>query len=222
MPFSITLLLPIITLLTYMLQGGQSVIQVQKRTERTVCFTSQKQLHSKVKEDIVRYLLFLLLILAIILTSKLVKAEIYTFVDDNGTIHFTNVPTEPQYNMIIPPIEEKERLSNKEIGKDYNRLIEAKSYKYGLDPALVKAVIAVESDFNPRAVSRKGARGLMQLMPMTASELGVFNVFDPEDNIDGGTRYLKYLLDYFNWDIDLALAAYNAGLMRVKQHTGIP
>ncbi|OGW16376.1 MAG: hypothetical protein A2Y48_02160 [Nitrospirae bacterium RIFCSPLOW2_12_42_9] len=170
----------------------------------------------------VRYLLFLLLILAIILTSKLVKAEIYTFVDDNGTIHFTNVPTEPQYNMIIPPIEEKERLSNKEIGKDYNRLIEAKSYKYGLDPALVKAVIAVESDFNPRAVSRKGARGLMQLMPMTASELGVFNVFDPEDNIDGGTRYLKYLLDYFNWDIDLALAAYNAGLMRVKQHTGIP
>lgn len=165
----------------------------------------------------------------IIITSKPVNAEIYTFEDENGTVHFTNVPTDPQYKMIIPPKVEKRVPSYLALKKgkdtrqsDFNKLIEAKCYKYGLDPALVKAIIAVESDFNPDAVSVKGARGLMQLMPMTANELGVFNSFDPEANIDGGTRYFRYLLDYFSWDIDLALAAYNAGIMRVIQNTGIP
>jgi len=156
------------------------------------------------------------------------RAEVYTYVDENDTVHFTNVPTDPQFKMIIRPKEEKPKAVSAASEKDqrgqkeFGRLIEAKSYQYGLDPALVKAVIAVESAFNPRAVSEKGARGLMQLMPMTADELGVTNSFDPEANIDGGARYLKYLLDYFNWDIDLALAAYHAGRMRVVRHTGIP
>lgn len=165
----------------------------------------------------------------IILSPQSVKAEIYTFEDENGTVHFSNVPTDPQYKMIIPPKIEKRvpsylsLKSGKETKKaDYNKLIEAKSFKYGLDPALVKAVISVESDFNPNAVSVKGARGLMQLMPMTANELGVFNSFDPDANVDGGVRYLKYLLDYFAWDVDLALAAYHAGIMRVIQNTGVP
>lgn len=105
---------------------------------------------------------------------------------------------------------------------EFNKLITDKSYQYGVDPALVKAVIAVESDFNPRAVSDKGAMGLMQLMPLTAKDLGVSNTFDPVANVDGGTRHLRYLLDYFNWDIELALAAYHAGVSRVEKHLGIP
>lgn len=173
-------------------------------------------------DDIMRYLLLSLSLIAIILTSTCVKAEIYTYEDENGTIHFSNVPTDPQYKMIIPPKEERSRVNGEVVRKDFGNLIESKSYKYGLDPALVKAVISVESDFNPRAISEKGARGLMQLMPMTARELGVANSFDPDANIDGGVRYLKYLLDYFNWDIDKALAAYHAGIMRVIEHTGIP
>ena len=167
-------------------------------------------------------------LIILFLVPSPVRAEVYTYVAENGTVHFTNVPTDPQFKMIIPPKEERPKAGSATPGRDqsgqknFGRLIEAKSYQYGLDPALVKAVIAVESEFNPRAVSEKGARGLMQLMPMTADELGVTNPFDPEANIDGGTRYLKYLLDYFNWDIDLALAAYHAGMMRVVRHTGIP
>jgi soluble lytic murein transglycosylase-like protein len=161
--------------------------------------------------------------MAIFLASAPLRAEVYTYEDENGTIHFTNVPTDPQFKMIIPPTEEKrEEMAGKGLKKDFGKLIETKSHQYGLDPALVKAVIAVESDFDTHAVSEKGARGLMQLMPMTASDLGVSNSFDPEANIDGGTRYLRFLLDTFNWDIDLALAAYHAGMMRVIRHTGIP
>ncbi len=175
----------------------------------------------------VRYLLSIMALVSTILSSVPVKAEIYTYEDENGTVHFTNVPTDPQYKMIIPPKkvkkeEDAEIIKGKVMQKDFGNLIEMKSYKYGLDPALVKAVIAIESDFNPHAISEKGARGLMQLMPMTAFELGVSNSFDPDANIDGGTRHLRYLLDYFNWDIDLALAAYHAGMTRVIQHTGIP
>lgn len=168
------------------------------------------------------------ILIILFLASRSVSAEVYTYEDENGTVHFTNVPTDPQYKMIVPPKEERPKAADAAPEKDrrgqkeFGRLIEAKSFQYGLDPALVKAVIAVESEFNPRAVSEKGARGLMQLMPMTADELGVTNPFDPEANIDGGTRYLKYLLDYFNWDLDLALAAYHAGMMRVIRHTGIP
>lgn len=128
--------------------------------------------------------------------------------------------------MIIPPKEQPKKSYNQENQKgvrgDFNKLIADKSYQYGLDPALVKAVIAVESDFNPRAVSNKGAMGLMQLMPLTAKDLGVSNTFDPVANVDGGTRYLRYLLDYFNWDMELALAAYHAGISRVEKHLGIP
>ena len=168
----------------------------------------------------------LLLFLLNFLVPIQVKAEIYTYEDDNGTVHFSNVPTDPQYTMIIPPKEEPRQADKKETQNsrqgEFDKLITDKSYQYGLDPALVKAVIAVESDFNPRAVSEKGAMGLMQLMPLTAKDLGVSNTFDPAANVDGGTRYLRYLLDYFNWDIELALAAYHAGISRVEKHFGIP
>ena len=93
---------------------------------------------------------------------------------------------------------------------------------YDLDPAIVAAIISVESDFNPRAVSRKGARGLMQLMPATAEALGVVNIHDPWENIEGGARYFREKLDRFGGDFRLALAAYNAGEAPVRQHGGIP
>jgi hypothetical protein len=96
------------------------------------------------------------------------------------------------------------------------------SGRYRLDPDLVNSVIRAESGFNPHAVSTKGARGLMQLMPQTASKLGVPNAFDPQANVDGGTRYLRELLERYNFDLIKALAAYNAGPQRVEQYGGVP
>jgi len=94
--------------------------------------------------------------------------------------------------------------------------------RHRIDPALIKAIILAESEYNPRAISKKGARGLMQLMPRTASELGVKDAFDPELNIDAGVKYFKQLLDRFDGNIELALAAYNAGSKKVRKYRGVP
>ena len=96
------------------------------------------------------------------------------------------------------------------------------SDRHHLDPDFVSSVIRAESGFNTRAVSPKGARGLMQLMPQTANDLGVANSFDPDANVEGGTRYLRELLERYNFDIVKALAAYNAGPKRVEQYRGVP
>jgi hypothetical protein len=129
------------------------------------------------------------------------------------------------------PAEELERVEPEEIfvvarapveKTPFANEISAAALRYGVDPKLVTAVIAAESNFNPRAVSPKQARGLMQLMPETALRYGVANVFDPTQNIEGGTRYLKELLDRYSQDLSLALAAYNAGPDRVVQYGGVP
>ena len=103
-----------------------------------------------------------------------------------------------------------------------NEAINAVSSRHHLDPDLINSVIHAESGFNPKAVSPKGAQGLMQLMPQTASRLGVVNAFDADDNLEGGTRYLRELLERYNFDLIKALAAYNAGPQRVEQYHGVP
>jgi len=105
---------------------------------------------------------------------------------------------------------------------DYGQLIEAVSKKYNINSNIIKAVINAESAFNKTAVSSKGAMGLMQLMPETAEALGISNAFDPRENIDGGVRYLKNMLSEFDGNLELALAAYNAGPNSVKKYGGIP
>ena len=119
-------------------------------------------------------------------------------------------------------------LSNSAVGfpgrpsVDLNEVVNTASGRYRLDPDLVNSVIKAESGFNVRAVSPKGARGLMQLMPGTASQLGVSNTFDPQANVEGGTKYLRELLERYNFDLVKALAAYNAGPQRVEQFGGVP
>jgi soluble lytic murein transglycosylase-like protein len=105
---------------------------------------------------------------------------------------------------------------------DLNQVVNSASATYHLDPDLVNSVIHAESGFNSHAISRKGAQGLMQLMPDTANRLGVANAFDPESNVGGGSRYLRELLERYNFDLVRALAAYNAGPQRVEQYHGVP
>ena len=106
--------------------------------------------------------------------------------------------------------------------EDYYTIIRIVAKQHDVDPYIVKAIIMAESNYNPKAVSNKGARGLMQLMPVTAREMGVKNSFDPVQNIDGGVRYFKILLDRYKGDVKLALAAYNAGSGKVQEYNGIP
>ncbi|MBI4777992.1 lytic transglycosylase domain-containing protein [Candidatus Desantisbacteria bacterium] len=115
-----------------------------------------------------------------------------------------------------------EKTDTKGYPYQYAEIINSVSQKYGIDVKLIESIIKAESNFNPAAVSPAGACGLMQLMPQTARTVGVKNIFSPEENIEGGTKYLKDLLDKFNQNLPLALAAYNAGPETVKKAGGIP
>ena len=147
-------------------------------------------------------------------------ANIYMYIDSNGVMHFTNVPTSTDYQVYI-----KERPKRRGGGIDANRFdryIDEAATLHGVDFPLLKAVIRAESAFDPKAVSKKGALGLMQIMPENLEAFRVHDPFDPWQNIMGGARYLKVLIQRFNGQVPLALAAYNAGPRMVDTHRGIP
>ncbi len=153
-------------------------------------------------------------------------ADFYKYVDEEGVIHITNVPTSGKYVMFMRE-NKKSALASKGKApvrdiKQLEDIIFTTSYKYGVDPVLVKAIVKAESDFKPLAVSVDGARGLMQLMPETARLYSVRDIHDPEENIEGGTRHLSKLLKMFNWNIRLAVAAYNAGENAVLKYGAVP
>lgn len=147
------------------------------------------------------------------------SADIYGYVDKDGDYHFTNMPMDSRYKLWL---REQRSYSPDHEARLSEPHIRKASQLFGVDPALIKAVIRVESNFNPHAVSPAGALGIMQLMPETATRLGVDNVFDMESNIHGGTQYLKDLLRTFNGNVGLSLAAYNIGENTVKRCKGIP
>ena len=144
--------------------------------------------------------------------------EIYYRRDANGALVLTNVPDRPD----LRAYRGHGPLPVTHSGEEFRELIERASLQHGIHPDLVFAVAAVESNFNSRAISEKGAQGLMQLMPGTAQGLGVHNSFDPAQAIDGGARYLRAQLDRTGGDYTTALAAYNAGPAAVERFGGIP
>lgn len=151
-------------------------------------------------------------------------ADIYKYIDANGVIHFTNTPTNAGYQLYM--LEKSGHLNRSTAPssrhQSYDEIIRAAGEKYGLDAALIKAVIQAESNFNPKAVSSKGARGLMQIMPENNRALNISNAFDPSQNIMGGSYYLKKLLVRYKNRLTLALAAYNAGPDAVDRYRRIP
>jgi soluble lytic murein transglycosylase-like protein len=172
----------------------------------------------------VKHAAALAVLLATVGAAEPATAQVFRFVSPDGTVHFTNAPTDPRYRrqgltgkrpmVLIARPAAPRRLYEREIGEAAER--------YGIPESLIRAVIRAESGFNPRAVSRRGARGLMQLMPETAAILGVRDSFDPRQNIDAGVRHLKGLKERFGDDLRIVLAAYNAGEQAVLTYRGVP
>ena len=161
------------------------------------------------------------------------RADIYGFVAEDGEVQLANHPTSDRFEVwAAAPRNEEDKAQVKEAAAAgetlavlrgrYRALVQDAARAYAVEPALLHAVIAVESRYNPRAVSKKGAAGLMQLMPDTAKRYGVADIFDPAQNIRAGARYLRDLMKMFNNDLKLTLAAYNAGEDAVARHGGIP
>jgi soluble lytic murein transglycosylase len=147
-------------------------------------------------------------------------SSLYTFVDEKGVTHFSNRPNDPRYQLVPPPAN---ALHTRQLPQrwEYDGMIRLSAAEQELPPALVKAVIAAESSFDSAAISHKGAQGLMQLMPETAELLGVQNPLEPSQNIRGGSRYLRAMMDRYG-DMARALAAYNAGPTAVDRYGGVP
>ncbi len=165
-------------------------------------------------------LLLLLMVLSGLLVASVASADVYVFKDKQGVLTFTNVPNHQGFHRVL-------RESNGQIGSasatnSYEDLIRAASDRYDIDADLIRAVIRVESNFNSTARSTKGAMGLMQLMPETARLHNVLDAYEPSDNIEGGVRHLKMLLGRYQGDLQLSLAAYNAGSGAVEKYGGIP
>ena len=156
-------------------------------------------------------------VLFLFVAAPAVLADIYMFIDSKGVLHFTNAPTSSQYTLYI-----KERPKPAAATKKYDGIIQEASNKFGLSFSLLKAIIKVESDFDSRAVSKKGALGLMQIMPQNLQAFNIREPYDPMDNIMGGARYFKSLIERFEGKLPLALAAYNAGPSIVDKYRNVP
>lgn len=163
-----------------------------------------------------------------------VQADIYAYRDENGVLNYTNIrPNDDRYRVRVAYKDKRAPVAAVHFDQDDNNapvslpprlsaIVDEAADHYAVDKALVQAVIHAESDFNVRAISVKGAVGLMQLMPETAQRYGVHDLFDPKQNIMGGVRYLRDLLDDFGNNLRLALAAYNAGENSVLRYGGVP
>lgn len=162
--------------------------------------------------------LYTILVIALLPSFSITHAAMYSFVDEFGRMHFTNAPADPRYKEVTG----FDAISRVAVKGRYGQFISTAAERYRLDPELIRAVIKVESSFNPFAISEKGAMGLMQLMPETAKEMQVTEPFEARDNIMGGSRYLRKMLDLFDNDLQLGLAAYNAGPNRVMENRRIP
>ena len=167
-----------------------------------------------------------LALLAGLASASTVHGQVYTRTNPNGVVEATNVPDEAGFRLTYPGkgtlIHSKGYQWSSLLTSMYDNHVEAAARLYQVNPDLVRAVMGVESEYDQWAVSSKGARGLMQLMPATARRLGVLDSFDARQNIFGGTQYLRILLDQFAGDVTLALAAYNAGENAVARYRGVP
>lgn len=176
-----------------------------------------------------KQLLMCCVIMSVTVTAFSSYADIYKYEDADGVLHFTDAPTDKRFKIFMRDLKKDRKLRTtfKLAGcarnpEEFEPIINACALEYGVDKSLVKAVIHAESGYNPSAVSSKGAKGLMQLMPKTAQDLKVSNSLDPAENIRGGVRYLRFLLDTFKGNETLALAAYNSGLNKVARFGGVP
>lgn len=170
-----------------------------------------------------KFLLLTILLFALVPSAE---ADIYTYTDASGIVHFSNAPDNKNSKVVVAAQRDENRselprgqVQVSQAGKNrFAPLVEAAARTYRVDAALLHAVISAESGYNPAAVSNKGAVGLMQLMPETAKRYGVRNSFDPAQNIYGGAKYLSDLLQLFDNNLELAVAAYNAGENAVIRH----
>jgi soluble lytic murein transglycosylase-like protein len=167
----------------------------------------------------------LLIPVASLAAGQAAGESVFAFTDSQGIVHYSNVPADTRFQLFLAaPREGGDRLSQEgrslQRSAAYSHIIDGAALANRLEPALVTAVILAESGGDPRAVSKRGARGLMQLMPATARLYGVSNVFDPEQNIRAGSQYLHDLAERYQNDVELMLAAYNAGPEAVDRQGG--
>lgn len=182
------------------------------------------------KRYLLRYLAFFVFLLCGWMGP--VRADIYAYTDENGVINYTNIPSNDKRLKLIKKTRGPSQVSvvyaapalppRRVLQTQYAHIVSQVAREFDVDEALVRAVIHVESAYNPYAISPKGAYGLMQLMPGTAQRYGVKNLFDPTENVRGGVRYLRDLMQKFGNNLDLTLAAYNAGENAVLRYNGIP